>query len=216
LTNLPGQWLQCRANGSNVCRVLRRDPLLDAPTAQKPVWPEKPLRRRNVRNVQRFRGGLVFKAHRLLYHLTLGSRVTREKRQDWVQTWLLLCSTRPVSTLAATTHTDHGQPYTLHPAPCTLHPAPYTINLTQFTLHPTPCTLHPTPYTLHPTPYPLHPTPYTLRAKPCTLHHTPGLRWFGRVRQIYQRQACRSTSLITTPPLLGPYSRTIHMGIWWS
>ena len=24
LTNLPGQWLQCRANGSNVCRVLRR------------------------------------------------------------------------------------------------------------------------------------------------------------------------------------------------
>jgi len=23
LTNLPGQWLQCEANGSNVCRVLR-------------------------------------------------------------------------------------------------------------------------------------------------------------------------------------------------
>ena len=23
LTNLPGQWLQCQANGSNVCRVLR-------------------------------------------------------------------------------------------------------------------------------------------------------------------------------------------------
>jgi hypothetical protein len=26
---------------------------------------------------QRFRGGLVFKAHRLLYHSTLGSRVTK-------------------------------------------------------------------------------------------------------------------------------------------
>ena len=24
LTNLPGQWLQCHANGSNVCRVLRQ------------------------------------------------------------------------------------------------------------------------------------------------------------------------------------------------
>ena len=23
LTNLPGQWLQCQTNGSNVCRVLR-------------------------------------------------------------------------------------------------------------------------------------------------------------------------------------------------
>ena len=29
------------------------------------------------RNVQRFRGGLVFKAHRLAYHSTLGSRVTK-------------------------------------------------------------------------------------------------------------------------------------------
>jgi len=27
------------------------------------------------RNVKRFRGGLVFKAHRLLYHSTLGLRV---------------------------------------------------------------------------------------------------------------------------------------------
>jgi len=31
------------------------------------------------RNVQRFRGGLVFKAHRLLYHLTLGLRVIKKK-----------------------------------------------------------------------------------------------------------------------------------------
>ena len=32
------------------------------------------------RNVKRFRGGLVFKAHRLLYHSTLGSRVIKEKK----------------------------------------------------------------------------------------------------------------------------------------
>jgi len=33
------------------------------------------------RNVQRFRGGLVFKAHRLLYHSTLGLRVTKCVRE---------------------------------------------------------------------------------------------------------------------------------------
>jgi len=32
------------------------------------------------RNVQRFRGGLVFKAHRLVYHSTLGLRVTKRER----------------------------------------------------------------------------------------------------------------------------------------
>ena len=32
-----------------------------------------------LRNVQRFRGGLVFKAHRLLYHSTLGLRVIKKK-----------------------------------------------------------------------------------------------------------------------------------------
>ena len=33
------------------------------------------------RNVQRFRGGLVFKAHRLLYHSSLGSRVMKKKKR---------------------------------------------------------------------------------------------------------------------------------------
>ena len=33
------------------------------------------------RNVKRFRGGLVFKAHRLLYHSTLGLRVIKKKRR---------------------------------------------------------------------------------------------------------------------------------------
>ena len=32
------------------------------------------------RNVKWFRGGLIFKAHRLLYHSTLGSRVTKKKK----------------------------------------------------------------------------------------------------------------------------------------
>ena len=32
------------------------------------------------RNVKRFRGGLVFKAHRLVYHSTLGLRVIQEAR----------------------------------------------------------------------------------------------------------------------------------------
>jgi len=33
-------------------------------------------------NVQRFRGGLVFKAHRLVYHSTLGLRVIKKKRRE--------------------------------------------------------------------------------------------------------------------------------------
>ena len=34
------------------------------------------------RNVERFRGGLVFKAHRLLHHSTPGSRVIKKKKKD--------------------------------------------------------------------------------------------------------------------------------------
>ena len=34
------------------------------------------------RNVERFRGGLVFQAHRLLNHSTLGSRVTKKKKKE--------------------------------------------------------------------------------------------------------------------------------------
>ena len=33
------------------------------------------------KNVQRFLGGLVFKAHRLLHHLTLGLRVIKKKKK---------------------------------------------------------------------------------------------------------------------------------------
>ena len=41
------------------------------------VWTPRPL----GRNEKRFRGGLVFKAHRLLYHSTLGSRVIKKKKK---------------------------------------------------------------------------------------------------------------------------------------
>ena len=34
------------------------------------------------RNVQRFRGGLVLKAHRLVYHATLGLRVIKKKKKQ--------------------------------------------------------------------------------------------------------------------------------------
>ena len=33
------------------------------------------------RNVKRFRGGLVFKAHRLLYHSTVGLRVIKKEKK---------------------------------------------------------------------------------------------------------------------------------------
>jgi len=36
---------------------------------------------RGYGNVKRFRGGLVFKAHRLAYHSTLGWRVIKKKKK---------------------------------------------------------------------------------------------------------------------------------------
>ena len=35
------------------------------------------------RNVKQFRGGLAFKAHRLLYHSTLGLRVIKKRRREY-------------------------------------------------------------------------------------------------------------------------------------
>ena len=36
----------------------------------------------SLRNVKRFQGGLVFKAHRLVYQSTLSLRVIRERERD--------------------------------------------------------------------------------------------------------------------------------------
>jgi len=38
-------------------------------------------------HVQRFRGGLVFKAHRLLYHSTLSLRVMKKKKKKKKDDW---------------------------------------------------------------------------------------------------------------------------------
>ena len=40
------------------------------------------VRRRHVQRLQRFRGGLVFKAHRLWYRSTLGLRVIKKKKTE--------------------------------------------------------------------------------------------------------------------------------------
>jgi len=70
-------------------RVLRTVVLLFE--AERFAWASPPSLPRGVtaateqllhRNVQRFRGGLVFKAHRLLYHSTLGLRVIKKRRRS--------------------------------------------------------------------------------------------------------------------------------------
>jgi len=37
-------------------------------------------------DLEQFRGGLIFKAHRLLYHSTPGLRVIKKKKRTWSQT----------------------------------------------------------------------------------------------------------------------------------
>ena len=54
----------------------------DAPDWIPELRPVVGLRYLLRRNVKRFRGGLVFKAHRPLYHSTLGSRVIKKKHQE--------------------------------------------------------------------------------------------------------------------------------------
>ena len=64
-------------------RKLCQDPL-----ASRSLKEEQLLRR----NVKRFRGGLVFQAHRLLYHSTLGLRVIKKKRSSLK--WFPECSAK--------------------------------------------------------------------------------------------------------------------------
>jgi len=44
-------------------------------------WNQQVMSQPSRLNVQRFRGGLVVKAHRLLYHSTLGLRVIKKKKR---------------------------------------------------------------------------------------------------------------------------------------
>ena len=70
----------------------------------------------------RFRGGLVFKAHRRVYHSTLGLRVIMKKKK--------------------TRHTLNPKPETLKRQPSTLNPQ---HNPQPETLNPKPSTLNPKP-----------------------------------------------------------------------
>jgi len=60
-----------------------------------------------IRNVQRFRGGLVFKSHRLVYHSTLGLRAIKKKKRRVrvygfrFQTRCSPCATRPLCPITA-------------------------------------------------------------------------------------------------------------------
>jgi len=67
------------------------------------------------RNVKRFRGGLVFKAHRLLYHSTLGWRVIERKKKSWCQVRL-----RSIPTFQTGLHADdrrEGSPVAMGAVP---------------------------------------------------------------------------------------------------
>ena len=48
---------------------------------EKPLPGTKSATDRVQINVQQYRGGLVFKAHRLVYHSTLGLRVIKKKKE---------------------------------------------------------------------------------------------------------------------------------------
>ena len=79
-------------------------PLVRMATSERPeVRDPSPARAPAVqgfRNVQRLRGGLVVKVHRLLYHSTLLVRMATSERPEV------------------------RDPYTLNPTPYTLHPKP--------------------------------------------------------------------------------------------
>ena len=66
-----------RAPAKKYAQPVSTGPLLHLLRRFEELEVEQPL----GRHVQRFRGGLVFKAHRLLYHSTLGSRVIKKKKK---------------------------------------------------------------------------------------------------------------------------------------
>ena len=70
------------------------------------------------RNVQRFRGGLVFKAHRPLYHPTLGSRVIKKKKKYRQKSTCCVARVEPLPPWYPGWHE------TLNPQPSSLNPDP--------------------------------------------------------------------------------------------
>ena len=72
-----------------------------------------------LRMVKRFRGGLVFKAHRLLYHTTLEARELHRSRREGLA---------PPSNAKLSSQTPNPEPFTLNPQPLPLNLKLSTIN----------------------------------------------------------------------------------------
>jgi len=91
------------------------------------------------KNVKRFRGVLVFKAHRLSYHSTLGWRVIKKKKTLPKIPLGLRCSVLGVDLQRSNSCFCSlliQEPCTLNPQLTTLHPKPYTLNPKPETFNP--------------------------------------------------------------------------------
>ena len=64
----------------------------------------------NKNLVQRYRGGVVFKTHRLVYHSTLGLKAIEKKKSDLPQALDIIKSTIRRRTVHAFTHEVLVQP----------------------------------------------------------------------------------------------------------
>ena len=159
-TNLPGQWPQYQANGSNVCRVLR---------STRDQGKFSRLRPMNLQHLTM--------AHQPSTLNTQHS--TRGQVKFVLQGGMGTCFAFGQTGSGATPCALHSTPYTLHPTPShganphTLHFTPHTTHHTPYILNcANPCTLHPqmcqpshhTPSIVPP------PTQYTLK---CAKPHTP-------------------------------------------
>ena len=135
----------------------------------------RPLRRRSLRP-----GGLVFKAHRLVYLSTLGSRVIKKPRRRSLRPGLWnssqfknnhfteMCSGTEAGSYVRRIDSCITQLQAQGPSrTCNeskeeeeaRRDAALCDHVSAQTLNPTPSTLNPKPYALNPKPYTLHPTP---------------------------------------------------------
>ena len=72
-----------------------------------------------------FRGGLVFEAHRLLYHSAQGPSKNCNESQEKEEE---VPGAYSAGRVLIPVQTRHPTPYTLHPSPHTLHPTPYILH----------------------------------------------------------------------------------------
>ena len=74
----PLTWPICGSSREQLTKVTARMPIFKSTAVlNRPLWHSRVVSIQEQllsRNVERFRGGLVFKAYRLLHHSTLGSR----------------------------------------------------------------------------------------------------------------------------------------------